>query len=191
MVKDLSSRPRSACRRIKIRDRRRPATVAIPTLRRDWRARIDGAFLTPDTCKMASLLGRSRPPRRGFQDRACLSRSAAKRQGLRTLWRTNDPPDGGRREITLILSVMTSDEIPSSCTISRRGIHSRRYCRQPGTRHRELWLKSATSSSNIILPSISPVAAQDCHLVPAGGCCRPRRHDGEQHEQGRSRQSPP
>lgn len=66
--------------------------------RRDLHEGIGGAFLTPDTCKMASLLGRPRQPRRGFQDCACLSRCPAERQCLRTLWQTKDLPDRDWRE---------------------------------------------------------------------------------------------
>jgi hypothetical protein len=65
-----------------------------PDLRRDLRAGIGGAFPTPDTCKMGSAR-RFRywegpvAPRRGFKDRACLSRCPVERQGL---------PDRGWRD---------------------------------------------------------------------------------------------
>jgi hypothetical protein len=49
--------------------------------------------------------------------------------------------------------------------------------------------KPRQTSRAFVSGFIAPVAAQDCHLVRVGGCCR-HGHHGEQHEQGRSRQSP-
>jgi hypothetical protein len=103
----------------------------------------------------------------------------------------------GVGEITLFLSVMTNDEISSPCMISRRNIHSSRYCRQTGVSPSsgtlaEVCRALAEHHCPIKIPGcgarlpfgpggrmLSVVGTMESSMSKAGLDNRHRNHDGE------------